>query len=102
MVRGCCLLMHVFVALYVLAHVPYESGVSWQLLQAPVVWVVLGGWALFMFPCPVARLLLVPLRALMLVLVWLGTLLVAVAKLVLVALNRLNRDLAGVARSAHL
>lgn len=95
MVKAFFLLMYVFVVLFVLAHVPYEGGVGWQLLGAPVVWVVLGGWVLIMFPYPVARLLLAPLRALLLVLVWLGTLLVAVAKLALVALNRINRDLAG-------
>ncbi|MGU5813892.1 hypothetical protein ACV1EC_03180 [Aeromonas hydrophila] len=94
MVKAFFLLMYVFVVLFVLAHVPYEGGVGWQLLGAPVVWVVLGGWVLIMFPYPVARLLLAPLRALLLVLVWIGTLLVAVAKLVLVTLNRINRDLA--------
>lgn len=101
MVKAFFLLMYVFVVLFVLAHVPYEGGVGWQLLGAPVVWVVLGGWVLIMFPYPVARLLLAPLRALLLALVWLGTLLVAVAKLVLVALNRINRDLAGEAHHDH-
>ena len=48
-----------------------------------------------MFPRPVVRLLLAPLRAILLLLVWLGTLLLAVIKVVLVMLNRVNRDLAG-------
>lgn len=94
MVKAFFLLMYVFVVLFVLAHVPYQGGVSWQLLGAPVVWAVLGGWVLIMFPFPVARLLLAPLRALLLISIWLGTLLVAITKLVLVALNRINRDLA--------
>lgn len=64
------------------------------MLQAPLVWVILAGWVLVMFPRPVVRLLLAPLRATLLLLVWLGTLLLAITKLVLVALNRVNRDLA--------
>ena len=54
-----------------------------------------SGWVLVMFPCPVVRLLLAPLRAILLLLVWLGTLLLAITKVALVALNRVNRDLAG-------
>ena len=49
MVKAFFLLMYVFVVLFVLAHVPYQGGVSWQLLGAPVVWAVLGGWVLIMF-----------------------------------------------------
>ena len=49
----------------------------------------------------VVRLLLAPLRAILLLLVWLGTLLLAITKVVLVALNRVNRDLAGEAHHDH-
>lgn len=93
MAKAFFVLMYLFVALFVLAMVPYEGGMGWQMLQAPVVWV--AGWVLVMFPRPVVRLLLAPLRATLLLLVWLGTLLLAVTKLMLVALNRMNRDLAG-------
>ncbi|MNL02974.1 hypothetical protein D3C87_1234960 [compost metagenome] len=94
MAKAFFVLMYLFVVLFVLAMVPYEGGMGWQMLQAPVVWVILAGWVLVMFPRPVVRLLLAPLRAILL-LVWLGTLLLAIIKLVLVALNRVNRDLAG-------
>ena len=50
MVKGFFLVMYVFVALFVLAHVPYEGGVGWQMLQAPVVWVISAGWVMVMFP----------------------------------------------------
>ncbi|MFM5647089.1 hypothetical protein ACET7Q_02555 [Aeromonas veronii] len=95
MVKAFFLLMYVFVALFVLAHVPYEGGLGWQMLQAPVVWVIAAGWVLVMFPRQIVRLLLAPLRTVLLVLVWCGTLLLALAKAVLVMLNRMNRDLAG-------
>ncbi|WP_281705818.1 hypothetical protein [Aeromonas taiwanensis] len=95
MAKAFFVLMYLFVALFVLAMVPYEGGVGWQMLQAPVVWVILAGWMLVMFPYPVVRLLLAPLRAILLLLVWLGTLLLAITKVVLVVLNRVNRDLAG-------
>ncbi|WP_337076679.1 hypothetical protein [Aeromonas dhakensis] len=94
MVKGFFLVMYVFVALFVLAHVPYEGGVGWQMLQAPVVWVITAGWVMVMFPRQIARLLLAPLRVALLVLVWFGTLLLALAKAVLVMLNRMNSDLA--------
>ncbi len=95
MAKAFFVLMYLFVALFVLAMVPYEGGMGWQMLQAPVVRVILAGWVLVMFPCPVVRLLLAPLRVTLLLLVWLGTLLLAITKVVLVALNRVNRDLAG-------
>ncbi|MEV3830180.1 hypothetical protein RI534_13165 [Aeromonas allosaccharophila] len=57
MVKAFFLLMYVFVALFVLAHVPYEGGVGWQMLQAPVVWVITAGWVMVMFPRQIARLL---------------------------------------------
>ncbi|BBR09253.1 hypothetical protein [Aeromonas caviae] len=95
MAKAFFVLMYLFVALFVLAMVPYEVVMGLQMLQAPVVWVILAGWVLVIFPCPVVRLLLAPLRAILLLLVWLGTLLLAITKLVLVALNRVNRDLAG-------
>ncbi|MFM4776120.1 hypothetical protein ACEUD0_09840 [Aeromonas veronii] len=93
MVKAFFLLMYVFVALFVLAHVPYEGGLGWQMLQAPVVWVIAAGWVLVMFPRQIVRLLLAPLRTVLLV--WCGTLLLALSKAVLVMLNRMNRDLAG-------
>lgn len=95
MAKAFFVLMYLFLALSVLAMVPYEGAVGWQMLQAPVVWVILAGWVLVMFPCPVVRLLLAPLRAILLLLAWLGTLLLAITKVVLVTLNRVNRDLAG-------
>lgn len=101
MVKAFFLLMYVFVALFALAHTPYEGGIGWQMLHAPVVWVIAAGWGLVMFPCQVTRLLLAPLRAVLLVLVWCGTLLLALAKAVLVTLNRMNRDLAGEAHHDH-
>lgn len=94
MVKAFFLLMYVFVALFVLAHVPYEGGVGWQMLQAPVVWVITAGWVMVMFPRQIARLLLAPLRAALLAVVWCGTLFLALVKAVLVKLNRMNRDLA--------
>ncbi|WP_421254713.1 hypothetical protein [Aeromonas sp. 600282] len=94
MVKAFFLLMYVFVVLFVLAHVPYEGGVGWQMLQAPVVWVITAGWVMVMFPRQIARLLLAPLRAVLLAVVWCGTLFLALAKAVLVKLNRMNRDLA--------
>lgn len=54
MVKAFFLLMYVFVALFVLAHVPYEGGVGWQMLQAPVVWVITTGWVMVMFPRQIA------------------------------------------------
>ncbi len=33
MVKAFFLLMYVFVALFVLAHVPYEGGLGWQMLH---------------------------------------------------------------------
>lgn len=101
MVKAFFLLMYVFVALFALAHMPYEGGIGWQMLHAPVVWVISAGWVLVMFPCQVTRLLLAPQRAVLLVLVWCGTLLLALAKAVLVTLNRMNRDLAGEAHHDH-
>ncbi|WP_265432579.1 hypothetical protein [Aeromonas salmonicida] len=101
MVKTFFLLMYVFVALFALAHMPYEGGIGWQMLHAPVVWVISAGWVLVMFPCQVTRLLLAPLRAVLLVLVWCGALLLALAKAVLVTLNRMNRDLAGEAHHDH-
>ncbi|WP_413165403.1 hypothetical protein [Aeromonas salmonicida] len=101
MVKAFFLLMYVFVALFALAHMPYEGGIGWQMLHAPVVWVISAGWVLVMFPCQVTRLLLAPLRAVLLVLVWCGALLLALAKAVLVTLNRMNRDLAGEAHHDH-
>lgn len=101
MVKAFFLLMYVFVALFALAHMPYEGGIGWQMLHAPVVWVISAGWVLVMFPRQVTRLLLAPLRAVSLVLVWCGTLLLALAKAVLVTLNRINRDLAGEAHHDH-
>ncbi|WP_346209322.1 hypothetical protein [Aeromonas salmonicida] len=101
MVKAFFLLMYVFVALCALAHMPYEGGIGWQMLHVPVVWVISAGWVLVMFPRQVTRLLLAPLRAVLLVLVWCGTLLLALAKAVLVTLNRMNRDLAGEAHHDH-
>ena len=63
MVKAFFLLMYVFVALFVLAHVPYEGGLGWQMLQAPVVWVIAAGWVLMIFPRQIVRLLLAPLRS---------------------------------------
>jgi len=101
MVKAFFLLMYVFVTLFALAHMPYEGGIGWQMLHAPVVWVISAGWVLVMFPRQVTRLLLAPLRAVLLVLVWCGTLLLALAKAVLATLNRMNRDLAGEAHHDH-
>lgn len=101
MVKAFFLLMYVFVELFALAHMPYEGGIGWQMLHAPVVWVISAGWVLVMFPRQVTRLLLAPLRTVLLVLVWCGTLLLALAKAVLVTLNRMNRDLAGEAHHDH-
>ena len=49
MAKAFFVLMYLFVALFVLAMVPYEGGMGWQMLQAPVVWVIhdigFGAWS---------------------------------------------------------
>lgn len=98
MVKAFFLVMYVFVALFVLAHVPYEVGQGWQMLQAPVVWVITAGWVMVMFPRQIARLLLFPLRAGLLAQMWVFFLLLVLARMTLVKLNRMNRGLAEEAR----
>lgn len=98
MVKAFFLVMYVFVALFVLAHVPYEVGPGWQMLQAPVVWVITAGWVMVMFPLQIARLLLFPLRAGLLAQMWVFFLLLVLARMALVKLNRMNRGLAEEAR----
>lgn len=98
MVKVFFMLMYVFVALFVLAHVPLDLAPGGQVWQAPLLWWVAAGLALVMFPCQLVRGLLLPLRAGLLVLVWLGTVVLALGKVVLVTLNRMNRTLAREAR----
>ncbi|AHX31483.1 hypothetical protein U876_18850 [Aeromonas hydrophila NJ-35] len=93
MTKAFFVVMYGFVALFVLTHFPVRDMTGQMLLTSPVVWWLIAGGVLFSIPRQLARLLLLLPRIFFGVLVWIGTLLLALSKVVLVLLNRMNAHL---------